>query len=540
MQHTTLFLKLLEKRGFTDDFLYPKYENLSNPFLMPDMKEAIARIRQAVSNSEKILIYGDYDVDGVTATAILWNALTMAGASEERIIMMLPDRFVDGYGMSKKVVQRAAVEGASLVITVDCGSNNGEVIDELLSKGIDVVVTDHHEIMGDLPKGVAVVNAKRTDRDVPQTLKQLCGAGVVFFLARAMVQEGMIPDGQEKWLLDLAMIGTICDAMELTGDNRIICRFGMVVLAKTRRAGLRQLMRTAKVRKIDTEAIGFQLGPRLNAAGRMKSAEISLELLLTTSEIEAINLTEELEGLNAERRSQQEAAVREIGERGISDEPVIIVTGDWHEGVLGIIAGKLTEKYKKPAFVLAETSEGELKGSGRSFGDFSLAEEIKACTQYLISGGGHAEACGVKLEKEKLADFIKAVNDYYRGLGLKHQERFLEVREDLKVGKLSSLTLDFMGELELLEPFGNGNPEPLILLDGVEVVFVDRIGKDGKHLKLTVKDTGENRLRLVAFSAPEEWFELKNGMKISMIIQPMVNEWNGVSSVEGRILSIKK
>lgn len=540
MQYSTLFLKLLERRGFTEDFLQPKYERLTNPFLLPDMKKAMVRIKRAVTNAERILVYGDYDVDGVTATAIMWNALTTAGVDKNRIVTMLPDRFADGYGMSKKIVQKALTEKIELVITVDCGSNNNAIINELTSEGIDVIVTDHHEIMGDLPEATAVLNAKRTDVGVPQTLRQLCGAGVAFFLARAMAYEGLIPNGQEKWLLDLAMIGTICDAMELTGDNRTICRFGMIVLAKTRRAGLRQLMKIARVQKIDTEAIGFQLGPRLNAAGRMESAEISLRLLLTTSEVEAINLAEELEKLNIERKNQQEAAVREIEKHGISDEPVIVVTGDWHEGVLGIIAGKLTEKYKKPSFVLAETPEGELKGSGRSFGEFNLTEAIKACDKCLISGGGHAEACGVKLKKERLADFVASVNDFYRGLGLKNQERFLEVKEDLKIRNLGSLTLDFMGELELLEPFGNGNPEPSILLDDMEVVFVDRIGKEGKHLKLTIKDTGENRLRLVAFSAPEDWFELKNEMRISLIVQPMVNEWNGVSSVEGRILSVKK
>ncbi|MBQ9017165.1 DHH family phosphoesterase, partial [Candidatus Saccharibacteria bacterium] len=210
---------MLEKRGFSEGFLSPKYEKLSDPFLLPDMAVAVQRIKQAAEGAEKILIYGDYDVDGVTATAEMYELLRLAGIKSERISMMLPDRFLDGYGMSKKVVQRAVAEGVGLVITVDCGSNNGEVIDELNAAGVEVVVTDHHELMGEVPKAVAVVNPKRKDVETKVELRELCGAGVVFFLARALAHEGIIPEGQEKWLLDLAMIGTICDAMKVTGEN---------------------------------------------------------------------------------------------------------------------------------------------------------------------------------------------------------------------------------------------------------------------------------------------------------------------------------
>lgn len=534
MRHSTLFLKLLEKRGLTLDFLSPRYEELSSPFLLPDMKEAVSRIKKAISGGEKILIYGDYDVDGVTATAIMHELLVLAGAKPQNIEMMLPDRFLDGYGMSKKIVQKASSLGVDLVITVDCGSNNGEVIEELSKNGVDTVVTDHHEIMGELPEAVAVVNPKRGE-----TLRDLCGAGVAFYLARALVLDGLIPEGQEKWLLDLAMIGTICDAMKVTGDNRIICRFGMIVLAKTKRVGLKQLMKVAGTRKIDGEAVGFQIGPRLNAAGRLESAKLALDLLLTKSEVEAMALAEKLNELNSERKKKQGEAVLEIEKRGVSDEPVLVASGAWHEGIVGIVAGRLVEIYQKPAFVLSEGGEF-LKGSGRSFGEFNLAKALSECKEYLVSGGGHAEACGLKLAKDKLADFSQAVNDYYRSLGLKNQKRFLEEHEDLKVGKLDSISLEFMGDLELLQPFGEGNPEPKILLDKVKVKFADRIGADGKHLKLTVADESGGQMRLVAFRAPEEWFEISPNEKISVLISPFVNEWNGVSSVEGRIIKISR
>ncbi len=532
MRYSALFLKLMEKRGLDEEFLNPCYEKLADPYLLPDMKEVVSQIKQAVSSKKKILIYGDYDVDGVTATAILHDTLILAGMDEKNIEMMLPDRFSDGYGMSEKVVERAKDFG--LVITVDCGSNNREVIEKI---SVPVVVTDHHEVMGELPE-TAVVNPKRTDKEVPEDLKNLCGAGVAFFLARALVSEGLVPEGQEKWLLDLAMIGTICDAMKLTGENRVICRFGMLVLSKTRRPGLLELMRLSGVKKIDTDAVGFQIGPRLNAAGRMKSADLALKLLLTESKAEAVKLAEELEQLNAERKRQQSAAVSEIEKKGISVEPVLVVAGEWHEGVLGIIAGRLLEQYKKPAIVLSEI-DGVLKGSGRSFGEFNLAEALKECQKLLINGGGHAEACGLKLEKEHFLEFSRAINEYYKSLGLKNQERFLEKQADLTVGKLSSVSLDFMGELELLQPFGDGNPEPLLALREVEVRFVDRMGTEGKHLRLTVSD-GASTMRLLAFYAPEEWFKVQPGETISVLVSPFVNEWNGVSSVEGRIVQIKK
>ena len=538
MRYSSLFLRLVEKRGLGEDFLEPKYEDLLSPFLLPDMRNTVTRIEQAIKENWKILIYGDYDVDGVTATAILYETLKLAGCRMHNVSMMLPDRFADGYGMSERVVERAKSEGVQLVITVDCGSNNSDVIDELMKRGVDVIVTDHHEIMGELPKTL-VVNPKRTDMAVGDELRNLSGAGVAFELARALVMKCRIPKGQEKWLLDLAAIGTICDAMELTLDNRIICKFGMIVLSKTRRVGLRELMRIAGVKKIDADAIGFQIGPRLNAAGRMATADLALRLLLTDSPVEATMLAEELDRLNDERKRQQRVATLEAEQQGVLDEPIIVVSGKWHEGILGIIAGNLTEKYEKPCFALTEV-DGILKGSGRSFGEFDLSAAIRNCQDLLLGGGGHAEACGIKLEKERLGDFKKSVNKYYKGLKLKNQERFLEKQEDLRLGKISSLTLDFMNELEMLQPFGNGNPEPLFLLHEVSVEFADRMGKNGEHLKLTVRDGASKRMRLIAFGAPEEWFGLSHGQTVSILMQPIINEWNGVSEIEGRIIKISQ
>ena len=392
-----LFERLVEKRGFSTLFLNPRYEDLKDPFILPDMKKAVERIEKAINDGEKILIYGDYDVDGVTASTVMEQALVMAGVEPAKIEIMLPDRFADGYGMSSELVKRAKKQKINLVITVDCGSRNHQIIDELNNLEIDSIITDHHEVGDSLPDSIAVINPKRNDSS-DEDLRELAGVGVAFKLAQALVKEGLIREGQEKWLLDLVLIGTICDSMLLTGENRIIGHYGIKVLEKTKRVGLRELMQRAGVKKLNSESIGFQIGPRLNAAGRLDTANISLELLRAKSSAEAAELAEKLESLNKKRKNEQNIATREIEARGISDEPVIIEVGNWHEGILGIVAGRLVDKYKKPAFVLAETSaDGVLKGSGRSFGDFNLALALDFVNDLIITGGGHAAAAGVIL-----------------------------------------------------------------------------------------------------------------------------------------------
>lgn len=531
-----LFDQLLEVRGFSRDFLRPKYEETADPFLLPDMEKAAERVREAVLRGEKVLIYGDYDVDGVTASAVLYDALTLAGIKEVEI--MLPNRFTDGYGMSKKVVQKAVSTGVGLVVTVDCGSRNDEIIAELKAEGIDTVVTDHHECGATLPEAVAVVNPKRKDAEAPTDLKELAGVGVAFKLAQALVKKGLIPEGQEKWLLDLVALGTVCDSMKLTGENRRLCRYGLMVLEKTRRPGLKELMRNAGVRTLDGEAIGYQMGPRLNAAGRMDSAERALKVLMEKQKVKAVSLAAELEGLNEERRKAQTKAIDEIKERGVAEGPVIIERGEWHEGVLGIVAGRLTEEYRRPAFVLSEV-DGVLKGSGRSFGEFSLAEALDACAEYIIGGGGHAEACGVKVVPERFEDFRRAMNAYYESLGLSNQEKFLGVREDLVVEDFEEFSLELVEELRELEPYGEGNQEPVFLLPEVRVMEASKLGANGQHLRLMVWDKAGKRLKLVEFFAPEEHLRVSGGETVNVWIQLAENEYRGLRSVEGRILRLE-
>ena len=533
-----IFERLCKKRGLNADFLNPKYENLTDPFTLPDMDKAISRIQKAIDQHEKILIYGDYDVDGVTASTLMEQALTLAGVKPESIEIMLPDRFADGYGMSPKLIKRAKKQGITLVITVDCGSRNHDIIAELNELKIDTIITDHHETDDEMPDAVAIINPHRKDNPTP-TLQNLAGVGVAFKLAEALVKKGLISQGQEKWLLDLVLLGTICDSMLLTGDNRILCYYGLKVLAKTRRPGLAELMRRAGVKNLNAESIGFQIGPRLNAAGRLESADISLNLLRAKTAIEAAPLAEKLEQLNKKRKTEQISATREIKDRGLKPGPVIIETGHWHEGILGIVAGHLVEDYHKPAFVLTETTDGIYKGSGRSFGDFNLAEALAHVNDTIIGGGGHAGAAGVRVDQEHLYAFREKLNSYYDSLHLGDQIKYLGVHADLTIDDFSELNLNLLDELKQLEPFGPGNEEPIFRLEGVKIVNITRMGADRNHLRLDLRDKNGKFLKLVAFFAPEKWFNIDPDYDhIEPLIKLTENGFNGVKSCEARLLDL--
>lgn len=568
-----LFTQLLEARGINQAFLDPKYENLTDPNQLAGMPEAVARIEKAINNHEKILIYGDYDVDGVTASTLIEEALVLAGVQPGDIEIMLPDRFVDGYGMSPRLIQNAIAHHIGLVITVDCGSRNHAIVEELNHNHIDTIITDHHECEATNPDAVAMLNPHRQDAPT-EVLQNLAGVGVAFKLAQALAKQNLIKNSQEKWLLDLVLIGTICDHMELTGENRILCHYGAIVLEKTRHKGLQQLMINAGVKHITSEAIGFQIGPRLNAAGRLETATISLNLLRSHKSTESAALAGQLEQLNKKRRTEQQSAVKEITQRYAKtstkanvepstpqnphqivasppQDPVIIESGRWHEGIIGIVAGRLTEKYHKPAFVLTETEaktpEGYTiyKGSGRSFGDFNLAEALGYAKDSIIKGGGHAGAAGVSVSANKLFNFREQINEYYRSLHLDplEQENYLRARPDLTLTSLQDLTLDFLDELKKLEPFGPGNPEPVLAIEHPQIIEKRTMGADGQHLRLDIQDQQGNTIKLVAFNAPASWLDGLDPtdpdvQSKTFLITPVENEFNGTRSVEGRLLDI--
>lgn len=526
--------QILVARGFGEDFLQVHYEDLPEIETWPGAKEALARILKAQKKQEKVLVFGDYDVDGVSASTVMYLALKKLGIKQVEV--RLPDRFKDGYGMKMDFVAQAKEKQIDLVVTVDCGSGAEPVIKALKAEGIDTVVTDHHEIPSLPVSAVAVINPKR--KDMPE-MAPLSGVGVAFMLARALdkFSNHGKASGQEKWLLDLASLGTICDAMPLLGANRIIVKYGLIVLQKTRRIGLKALAEKAKIRleNVNEEDVAFRLGPRINAAGRIENANLAFKLINTHSRAEAESLAEAIERLNQQRRKEQERGVKEAEK----DEhaAVIIRSGDWHEGVIGIIAGKLTEKYHKPSLVFTRTKEGILKGSGRSFGDFNLAKMLAVCGKDLcISGGGHAQACGLSLLAVDLAKFSKRVEKYYQSLKLKDQEQYWQIKADLEIKDFAVFDAQFFAEMKQLAPFGEGNPEPVFAVK--TRILGKRIMKD-EHLALTVEDAKGAKMRMMSFFAPQEWLNLAMLTKIKLKFKLRENEWRGVKRYEGEIVAIE-
>ncbi len=518
-------------------FLNPSYSELDDPFELADMKVAVDRLKSAYDKDENILIYGDYDSDGITSTALLLDALKSLGFNN--VEYRLPNRFYEGYGLNKTVIEHLLPK-PDVIVTVDCGSMNHVEIESANKLGIDVIVTDHHSVSDDLPEAIAVVNPNRPDSKYKN--RSLSGVGVAFNLAVALQRElNTLPLGQEKWLLDLVAIGTIADLVPLNSENRILAKYGLMVLSKTRRLGLKYLMSTAgfAVNDIKSDTVAFGIAPRFNAAGRLESAELALDILLAETESEAKSSVERLEYLNQKRKALQNKIIDEATKQAeLSDDAVLVLTGkNWHEGVVGIVASKIMETFSRPAFVLHDDGEF-LKGSARSFGEFSIAEAIHANADLLESGGGHAAAGGVKLKKENLDEFTKQINKLYKSKKLKDQLRFLEAKVDIDLPDLSLLNKKFYDLMSQMEPFGVGNPEPIFLVHNLRIERLQKLGREANHYKLRVSDESGNKMDVLGFGLVDKYPDLALGCVIELTLTLMLNQWQGKNSVEGRIISL--
>lgn len=542
----TLFERILAARGLTtraarEAFLQPDYTAVKHdPFLLPDMKKAVARLKQARQQGEKVVIYGDYDIDGLSATALLLDAFGKFGF--EGVDAFIPNRFVEGYGMTMGAVDKVRDMGADLIVTVDTGSLCHAEIAYAASLGIDTVVTDHHNVAETPPPSVAAVNPKFSGHTYP--FRDLCGAGVAFKLVQALQTElDGLPDGYEKWLLDLVALGTVCDIVTLADENRANVYWGLEVLKKQQRPGLKALMAVAGIEpgQVNARHLGFGLGPRMNAAGRLETAQHALDMLTARDGLAALEASEKLEELNGKRRSIQDMIFEEacVQAEELADDRVLVVSSSgWNHGVIGIVASKLVEKYKKPVFIIGERGE-EATGSARSFGDFSAADAVRAADDIIIKGGGHGAAAGVTLEIEKIGDFRRRVNEFYDSLQLTNQERYLLPRADVEIDDFSEINEELVANLAKMEPFGNGNPEPVLTIARASVLSMRRMGADGQHVKLALRDKNGKVLQMLAFNAPGEFFR-EPGDEVVAWFQPTVNEWQGVRTVEGRLLHVSE
>ena len=541
----TLFEQILAARGLSDAsvrqaFLSPDYAATKyDPFLLSEMDKAVERLVLARQKQEKIVIYGDYDIDGLSATALLLDAFHSFGF--QHLDAFIPNRFVEGYGMTIGAVNKVCDMGAQLIVTVDCGSLCHTEIAYAADLGIDTVVTDHHNIAPTRPPAVATVNPKYADHEYP--FRDLCGAGVAFKLVQALqTRLDGLPDGYEKWLLDLVALGTVCDIVTLADENRANVYWGLEVLKKQRRTGLKALMAVSGIEPgtVNARHLGFGLGPRMNAAGRLDTAQHSLDMLTATDGIEALAASEKLEAFNVERRSIQDEIFKQACEQadGMADDRVLVVASEgWNHGVIGIVASKLVETYKKPVFIIGIRGD-TATGSARSFGNFSAADAVRAADDIILRGGGHGAAAGVTLETAQIPAFRRRVNEFYDSLNLTDQVRFLQPSADVEVKDFAEITEELVEQISRMEPFGNGNPEPILKIVRAVVVSARRMGANGQHVKMTLRDAGEKTLQVLAFNAPESFFR-EPGDEIAAWFQPNINEWNGVRIVEGRLLHVE-
>jgi single-stranded-DNA-specific exonuclease len=518
-----LAARVLVARGLADPqaarrFLDAPLDQLHDPRLMRGMECAVERLARAIRSREKILIYGDYDVDGTVSVVLLIKAIEMAGGAAGYFV---PHRLKDGYGMRPEMVEAAAADGVRLIVSVDSGIRDGEVVRQAGELSIDVIVTDHHLPEAELPPALAVLNPNRPDCQYPD--KNLCGAGVAFKLAQALVATLPWPEEKRRRvaesLLKLVAIATVADVVPLTGENRVIVKHGLAGLGEVRNPGLRALLDVAGFapgKAPSASQVAYQIAPRLNAAGRMDTARDAVELFLTEDAARAAELAGGLHEHNADRR-QAEDEVREICERvRVEEAEAALVYYDekWHRGVIGIVASRLVERFHRPVFVLGRNPEdGLAQGSGRGIPGFHLLAALESMADLFVRFGGHEHAAGVALEAARVDEFRRRFNA--RAAACLRPEDFLPRLEIDALAGLADLTEPNAADVFALAPFGRGNPPPLFAALGVEVAGVSPLGKDGKHLRVTVRGGGRV-LELKAWRFAERAAELPLGARVDV------------------------
>lgn len=483
-----LLTKILVNRGITDDkeidtFLNPTRNDFYDPYLMPDMDKAVERIIKAINNQEKVMIYGDYDVDGITSITVLKKFLEERGLKTGHYI---PNRLEEGYGLNENAIRSIAEQKYTLMITVDCGISGIEEVELANQLEIETIITDHHEQSESLPNAYAIINAKRKDSQYP--FRGLAGCGAVFKLIQAISLRLGLEEKEFLKYLDIVCVGTISDIVPLVDENRVIAKLGLKLVAQTRNIGLRELILQSGYKKIDSNTISFGVAPRINACGRMGYQEEALDLFLTNNIEEARKITTRLNSYNLERQTKEkdifEQAIKELEKEDIEKLNTIVLSGDnWHHGVIGIVASKLTEKFYKPTILICfEDNIG--KGSGRSLPGFDLHEALVETSAYLEKYGGHEMAVGLSLKKEKYNDFKLAFEEIAKSKNIQQIIPVIKIDSIITAKDVNKKTIQ---DLEMLEPFGEKNKNPIFVYKNLKIDSI-RALSEGKHLKLTLKD----------------------------------------------------
>ncbi len=550
-----LFAALLKGRGISANeipsFLEPDWErDTHDPMLFTQMEPAVNAVFQALKKGEKIVIHGDYDADGVCGSTVLYRCLQEI--SEKlgytfNVTAFLPDREKDGYGIAMHTIERFADEDVALLVTVDCGISNIDELEVAHQNDIEVIICDHHQLSesGRVPEQAHIIHPLAPGENYPN--KHLCGTGVAFKLASALLDEARkcgadFPIGHEKWYLDLVAIATVTDVMPLLGENRVLEKYGLKVLAKTRRDGIKEIMRQSRTSPdaLDTTAIGFRIGPRLNAAGRIDSAEKAFRTLISSGE-NAQLFADELETLNKQRQKISSASYAQaknmVKERG--DLPIHVVWNeDWNPGVVGLIAGKLVTNFGVPAFALTKVGDHYV-GSGRSIGGLHLVEAMRSCGDIFMKAGGHPQACGLSIDSEvKILEFKTKIErfaaDFFGGVTPKP---LIEIDAELALRKIN---WDLVNSISKMEPFGQKNPKPVFVSRDVQVISARAIGKTNSHLRLTVNSSDGEILQCIGFGFGKFADVLGMGSMVDIVYELGVNEWNGKRDIQLSLRDLKQ
>ena len=533
--YDSLVESLLAVRSLTMEDLDASPANLHPPELLKDLDRGVERLAEAIRAGEKIVVFGDYDADGVTSTALLLDFLKLAGASFD---YLLPDRHADGYGMKPAGVGRAMEMRSSVLVTVDNGIAASDAIELARSQGIDVIVADHHRQFGPLPPAHSIINPNRLDCTYP--FKGLAGVGVTFKLVQALSRHFLSGKERTRYLndlLDLVALGTVADMVPVLGENRVFIRRGIEVLERTRRPGLRHLKAISGCagKPITTEAMGFRLGPRINVAGRLASPDLALKLLRTGEEGEAAGLAEELNALNGQRQQLQRDALKDartlVTPDDLEQDRIIILLGEtWHLGIVGLLAGKLADTYSRPVAVCTEArGDGTYSGSARSIPAYDISAGISSCAEHLTVFGGHRQAAGFSMQAESYEAFCVALRDHANTyISDPDLQPRLQIDLMLRPDDICRQTLE---ALSPLEPFGTGHQAPVFGARNCEVVSCSRIGRQGGHLKMELKVGGERRSALW-WNQGEAAAQVRPGQQIAAAFELQVDSYSGNDAVQ--------
>ena len=515
-------------------FLEPTRNDFYDPLLLPDMKKAVDRIIKAIETKEKVVIFGDYDVDGITSVTVLKKFLKERGLETGYYI---PNRLEEGYGLNQNAIEKIKEEKYTLMITVDCGISSINEIEECNKLGIQTIITDHHEQAEKIPNAYAVVDAKRKDNQYP--FRELAGVGVVFKLIQAISKELGLEDKEYLKYLDIVAIGTISDIVPLVDENRVIAKLGLRLVEMTRNIGLKELINTLGYSKIDSNTISFGVAPRINACGRMGHQEEALKLFLTDNIVEAKDITRNLNKYNTERQEKEKEILRqaleELENEDLENKSTIVLGGDnWYHGVIGIVASKITESFFKPT-ILIDFEDGEGKGSGRSIPGFDLHEAPNYSSEHLEKFGGHAMAVGLTIKKEEFENFKSKFEEIAKIKNVKQIQPIIKI--DSQITR-KDFNFETIKEIKKLEPFGEKNERPKFLYKNLKINSI-RALSEGKHLKLTLKDDNF-MIDAIGFNLGSLASEFLIGDKVDVVGTLEENNYNGMEKIQINIKDIMK